>query len=655
MHDDSAPHSWRRPLLLLAGTTLLTLGAAMTWVRVTTPTPEGDTIAEVDELEAQEHRVYFAAPSPEPPTLLDPYDVGGSGLVAMGRWDSGARHKGEEGKMGRPSAKSKRGLYAMKGPSSSSGPVSRRRAPEPTPADFGLTTTAQDSMSTFSVDVDTASYALMRRSLHEGLELPPESVRIEELVNYFDYDYPAPDADAALPFSVTSELAACPWNDAHALLQIGLRGKEVVLPPGTGLNLVFLIDTSGSMQGPDRLGLIQRAVGELTEHLTADDRISIVTYAGDAGLVLPPTPGDRRADILDALTSLHSGGGTHGSGGIDLAYATAQSRFIDGGINRVVLMTDGDFNIGIYDHDELIAMIERKREAGVSLSVLGFGFGNLRDETMEQLADHGNGNYAYIDSILEARKVFIEEASSTFVTIAKDVKLQTTFDPDRVESFHLVGYDNRVLEHAEFADDHKDAGEVGAGHTVTALYEVKLRAGSDPDAPLGSLAIRHKAPDGDTSERTDVPLDAPLRPSASTTDRFRFAAAVAEFGLLLRRSPRVRGQTYADVMSLAVDARGRDPHCYRAEFLHLVALAAQRAGETVRAPLQTCVPTADDDPDTDDAAEDVAAGPSLTQRARAWVVSIPEVLHILPPLLALPFFVLAWRERRRTPQVRRRR
>ncbi len=643
MHDDSAPHSWRRPLLLLAGTTLLTLGAAMTWVRVTTPAPEGDTIAEYDELETQPHRVAFAPLRESPPEreAYDGDDVGGVGV----------RHKGEEGRMGRPSARARNGLYAMKGPSM--GLVSTRRAHAPAAADLGLTATRDDGMSTFSVDVDTASYALMRRSLQEGFDLPAQSLRIEELVNYFDYDYPGPDSDAALPLSVTTELSVCPWNEAHALLQVGLRGKEVALPPGTGRNLVFLIDTSGSMEGPDRLGLIQQAVGELTERLTGDDRISIVAYAADVGVMLPPTPGDRRAEILDALMTLHSGGGTHGSGGIELAYALAQAHMIEGGINRVVLMTDGDFNVGISDHDRLVAMIERKRDAGVSLSVLGFGFGNLRDETMEQLADHGNGNYAYIDSILEARKVLIEEASSTFVTIAKDVKLQTTFDPARVEGFRLIGYDNRVLEHEAFADDREDAGDVGAGHTVTALYEIELRPGSDPRAPLGSLAIRHKAPDADTSEHTEVALDPRLRPLSATTDRFRFAAAVAELGLLLRKSPRVGEATYADVMALASDARGADPHCDRAEFLQLIALAAARAGQTVRAPSRRCVPATE--PETADAPPPTLEAPSLTQRARAWVVSIPEVLHVLPPLLALPFFVLAWRERRRTPRVQRHR
>lgn len=648
MHDDSAPSSWRRPLLLLAGTTLLTLGAAMTWVRVTTPVPEGDTIAGVDETEPQASRVPFA-----PPAENTDDEAGGIGV----------RHKGEEGRMGRPTSKAKRGQYAMKGPRWPAGPIGTglvstgsARPPE-LGAELrpGLTATADDHVSTFSVDVDTASYSLVRRALQGGLDVPTASVRLEEMINYFDYDYPAPDADADVPFSVTTELGACPWNPDHSLLQVGLRGKQASLPPGTGRNLVLLIDTSGSMRGPDRLGLIQRAVGELTEHLSADDRISIVTYASDAGLVLPPTPGDRRAEILDALETMHPGGGTHGSGGIDLAYATAQSQLIEGGINRVVLMTDGDFNVGVSDHDELVAMIERKREAGVSLSVLGFGFGNMRDGTMEQLADHGNGNYAYIDSIFEARKVFIDEASSTFVTIAKDVKLQTTFDPDRVASFRLVGYDNRILADEDFADDRKDAGEVGAGHTVTALYEVQLRDDADTDGALGSLAIRYKAPDGDTSEQTDIALSPSLRPMSATTDRFRFAAAVAQFGMLLRGGEeRPDASTYADVMELAAGARGRDAHCYRAEFLDLVAVAARRADIPLDAPRLSCVPSADPEVAVAVASSEAADEVTLTQRARQWVVSIPDVLHLLPPLLALPFFVLAWRQRRRPPHDVRR-
>jgi Ca-activated chloride channel family protein len=643
-HDRSPPGTttahpgWRRPLLLLAGTTLLTIGAAMTWVRMTEPEPfraiaSAEGPSEPDLLETESVELALEAPPPEAEDADD--EAGGYGV----------RHKGEEGVMGHPSAKQLSGLYAMSG----SGLVSTGR-----PQENRTTRTTADRRSTFSVDVDTASYSLVRRMLRESGLPHADTVRTEELINYFDYDYPVPTGDA--PFSVTAELGDCPWNADRKLLHVGLQGKVVAAQDVPARNLVFLIDVSGSMEGADRLGLARQGLQSLTEQLDADDRVSIVVYAGAAGQVLPPTPGDDHPAILDALQRLSAGGGTNGSQGIDLAYATAQSQFIKGGINRVILLTDGDFNVGVSDHDELIAMIERKRDAGVSLSVLGFGFGNTRDSTMEQLADHGNGNYAYIDSLLEARKVFVDEAASTLMTIAKDVKLQVEFDPETVESFRLIGYENRVLAHQDFDDDTKDAGEIGAGHTVTALYEVDLREGADADDALLDLGIRYKDPDGDESRRIDHHVDAQVTELAETSDDFRFSAAVAGFGLMLRESEYVRDWSFGDVQRLAFGAMGDDPHCYRAEFLELVSLAGRHRGESLQPPATACQPHAPEPARTVatevfDVHED-SHEVSLTARARAWIVSIPDVLHVLPPLLAFPFFVLAWRDRRRTTRRR---
>ncbi|HYH86873.1 MAG TPA: VWA domain-containing protein, partial [Pyrinomonadaceae bacterium] len=339
---------------------------------------------------------------------------------------------------------------------------------------------ARAPLSTFSIDVDTASYSNTRRFLTEGRLPPKDAVRIEELVNYFSYDYPQPAGSA--PFSVTTEVAECPWNAKHKLVHIGLQGKRVSnedMPPA---NLVFLLDVSGSMNAPDKLPLVKSALRMLTGQLGARDRVAIVVYAGSSGLVLDSTPGDRKGEIVGALERLQAGGSTNGGDGIQLAYRVAQDNFIQGGTNRVILATDGDFNVGVTGDDALVRLIEEKRRGGVFLSVFGFGTGNLNDSMMEKLADKGNGNYAYIDGDAEARKALGEQVGGTLVTIAKDVKIQVEFNPRLVAGYRLIGYENRLLADRDFNDDTKDAGEIGAGHTVTALYEI-VPAGQKVENP----------------------------------------------------------------------------------------------------------------------------------------------------------------------------
>ncbi|HET6585834.1 MAG TPA: VWA domain-containing protein, partial [Nannocystaceae bacterium] len=372
-------------------------------------------------------------------------------------------------------------------------------------------TVADDPLSTFSIDVDTAAYSNVRRFLHDG-ELPPASaVRLEELVNYFDYAYDEPEGEH--PFSVDAELAACPWNDEHLLVHVGLQGKTIASERVPARNLVFLLDVSGSMNEPDKLPLLKHALGLLAKQLRAEDRVSIVVYAGASGLVLEPT-NDRRK-IERALARLEAGGSTNGAQGIELAYQIARKSFVKGGINRVLLASDGDFNVGVTDLGELVKMIETERESGVALTVLGFGRGNLGDATMEQLADHGNGNYSYIDGPREAEKVLMREVDSTLVTIAKDVKIQVEFNPAEVAEYRLIGYENRMLAREDFNNDKVDAGDIGAGHRITALYEIVPAGTSGRIDPLryaaaqpsiiaghGEIAnvrLRYKLPDGDTS------------------------------------------------------------------------------------------------------------------------------------------------------------
>ena len=442
-------------------------------------------------------------------------------------------------------------------------------------------------LSTFSVDVDTAAYANVRRFLNDGALPPRDAVRIEELINYFRYDYPAPSADA--PFSVTTELAACPWNSRHRLALIGLRGR---IPPRTdppARNLVFLIDVSGSMAEPAKLPLVQQGLRLLARELTARDRVAIVVYAGASGLVLPSTPGDRLSVIDAAIAGLQGGGSTNGAAGIQLAYRVAREQFVPGGVNRVILATDGDFNVGVTSRGDLESLIETERESGVYLSVLGVGTGNLQDATMEMLADKGNGNYSYLDTVHEARKVLVEEAGGTLETIAKDVKIQVEFNPAAVAGYRLIGYENRLLRDEDFNDDRKDAGDIGAGHTVTALYEI-VPAGDPvpsqvdplryqrpaPSSPAGHgdellmLKLRYKAPDGGESRLIAAPMAARV---GAMSANLGFASAVAEAGLVLRGSPERGRATLAAAAARARQHRGDDAGGYRGEFITLVETA----------------------------------------------------------------------------------
>ncbi len=453
------------------------------------------------------------------------------------------------------------------------------------------------ALSTFSIDVDTASYSNVRRFLREGRLPPADAVRIEELINYFDYDYPTPEGKE--PFSTYAEVSDCPWNTEHRLVHIGIKGRVLDKERIPARNLVFLLDVSGSMESPDKLPLLTRGLSMLAKDLRDEDRLSIVVYAGASGLVLPPTSGSQRGKVLEALNQLRAGGSTNGAAGIELAYDVAQRNFVKGGINRVILATDGDFNVGPSSEGELVRIIEQKRKSGVFLTVLGFGTGNLQDSRMEQLADKGNGNYAYIDSLDEAHKVLVREAGATLVTIAKDVKLQVEFNPAHVASYRLIGYENRKLAARDFNDDTKDAGEIGAGHTVTALYEIVPAGSAEPEATpmvdalryqeqpepsaqarrgeLMTVKIRYKAPDGEQSKLTVTPLVDRHRALSDTSHTFRFSAAVAGFGMLLRGSDKAGTATLEALTELADSAIARDPHGEKRELLDMMR-AAQRLG-----------------------------------------------------------------------------
>ncbi len=442
-------------------------------------------------------------------------------------------------------------------------------------------------LSTFSIDVDTASYSNMRRFLSQGQEPPKGAVRIEELINYFDYDYAQPRGDA--PFSVNTEVSAAPWKPEHRLVHIGLQGKEMAPAEIPGRNLVFLLDVSGSMDAPNKLPLLKRSFSALLQTLNERDRVAIAVYAGASGLVLPSTPASDRAAILGALDNLSAGGSTNGASGIRLAYEVARAHQAKGGVNRVILATDGDFNVGVTSRSDLLDLIEQERKSGIFLTVLGFGMGNYKDSTLEQLADRGNGNYAYIDSFREARKVLVEEANSTLITIAKDVKIQVEFNPAVVGAYRLIGYENRKLRDEDFNDDTKDAGEIGAGHTVTALYEIvspeqakqlakvdalkyqsPSKKASSSSSEIMTVKLRYKAPTGATSKLLSVPIKNATLPAAKTSDNFRFSAAVAAFGMLLRDSEYKASASYDMVRQLALGATGKDPHGYRQEFVSLV-------------------------------------------------------------------------------------
>ncbi len=483
----------------------------------------------------------------------------------------------------------------------------------------------REPYSTFSIDVDNASYSNVRRFINLGQEVPADAVRIEEMINYFRYDYPKPSGEH--PFSVYTEAGICPWNSNHYLLHVGLRGKEIDKKEMQPSNLVFLIDVSGSMDSPNKLPLLKSAFGLLVNELREQDRVAIVVYAGAAGVVLESTPGNRKETIMQALDNLQAGGSTAGGAGLMLAYKIAERNFIREGNNRIILATDGDFNVGVSDNKSMEQLVEEKRGLGIYMTVLGFGMRNIKDDKMEIIADKGNGNYAYIDNIQEARRVLVQEFGGTLFTIAKDVKFQVEFNPAYVKAYRLVGYENRLLADQDFNDDTKDAGEMGAGHTVTALYEI-IPAGSDEtglptvdplryqgsrsgdqsgeigrgegsgatgrvyantpvagtssssrdknagtnDVPreLCNIKLRYKDPEALTSNLFSKTVGTDVKKAGETTDRFRFSAAVAEFGMILRNSKHRGNATTAEVISLASGARGADPDGYRAEFIRLV-------------------------------------------------------------------------------------
>jgi Ca-activated chloride channel family protein len=464
----------------------------------------------------------------------------------------------------------------------------------------GYKNVRNNPLSTFSIDVDNASYSNIRRFINLG-ELPPaDAVRIEEMINYFKYNYPEPEGEH--PFSVYTEMATCPWNKKHFLFQVGLKGKSIdksTLPPS---NLVFLLDVSGSMEDPNKLPLLKSAFGMLVNELRSQDRVAIVVYAGAAGLVLESIPGNRKEVIMRAIENLHAGGSTAGGAGLKLAYAEAQRNFITGGNNRIILATDGDFNVGESSNGGMERLVEAEREKGIFITVLGFGMGNVKDDKMEIIADKGNGNYAYIDNLQEARRVLVREFGGTLFTIAKDVKFQIEFNPARIESYRLIGYENRLLNDEDFNDDKKDAGEMGSGHNVTALYEI-VPAGSDEERPLVdplryqknavyeqhdsdkeyqsarenqsnkeylNIKIRYKKPDGKTSMLLEKPVKGGVKEIGHASENMRFAAAISEFGMILRSSEFKGSSTLEGAITLAGGARGEDEEGYRAEAIRLM-------------------------------------------------------------------------------------
>ena len=442
--------------------------------------------------------------------------------------------------------------------------------------------------STFSIDVDTASYSNVRRFLQQDQWPPAGAVRIEELINYFPYEYPPPTDEA--PFAASVEMAGCPWEPSHRLARIALKGREIDKNARPVSNLVFLLDVSGSMADANKLPLVRSAIKMLVDNFRENDRVAIVVYAGASGLVLPSTTGDQKTEIFRALDRLYTGGGTNGGEGIELAYNVALENFISGGANRVILCTDGDFNVGITDRSRLVKLIEQKAASNIFLSVLGVGMGDYQDSLLEDLADKGNGNFAYIDSLNEARKVLIEQMSGTLITIAKDVKIQVEFNPAHVAGYRLIGYENRMLQTEDFRDDAKDAGEIGAGHAVTALYEIvpagqavpaTAPAVSPEDSPsqpardfgpveILNVRLRYKNPEEHESRELQFPLQHSDKSFAEASPDFQFAAAVAEFGMLLRNSHFSGNATLQGIIEIARANRDWDPHGYRAEFIELV-------------------------------------------------------------------------------------
>jgi Ca-activated chloride channel family protein len=452
----------------------------------------------------------------------------------------------------------------------------------------GFKSVKNNPLSTFSIDVDRASYSNIRRFINQGTRPPVDAVRIEEMVNYFKYDYPEPDGDH--PFSVYTEAAECPWNRENILLHIGLKGVEIDKRELPSSNLVFLLDVSGSMDSYNKLPLLKSAFTMLVNELRPSDRVSIVVYAGAAGMVLEPTSGAKKEKILASINRLSAGGSTAGGAGINLAYKLAEENFIEGGNNRIILATDGDFNIGASSNAEMERLIEKKREKGIYITVLGFGMGNFKDDKMEIIADKGNGNYAYIDNLQEARKVLVSEFGGTLFTIAKDVKFQVEFNPVQVKSYRLVGYENRLLNDEDFNDDKKDAGEMGAGHTVTAIYELvpaesrRVSPSIDPlkyqvskpikendySNELLTIKVRYKRPEASNSILMEQPFTGPILEIEDASENLRFAASVAGFGMLLRDSDNAGNFSLNRVMELASGAKSKDEEGYRGEFIRLI-------------------------------------------------------------------------------------
>ncbi len=450
-------------------------------------------------------------------------------------------------------------------------------------------TVNENPLSTFSIDVDAASYSNVRRYLQEGQLPPAGAVRIEEMINYFHYEYPQPTGDD--PFSINTEISTCPWNSKHKLALVGLQGKKIPVDDLPASNLVFLIDVSGSMDEENKLPLVKASMKLLVDQLREKDHVAIVVYAGNAGQVLPSTSGDKKSVIKSAIDRLEAGGSTAGGAGIQLAYKIAKENFVSKGNNRVILCTDGDFNVGVSSNASLEEMITKERESGVFLTVLGYGMGNYKDSKMEVLADKGNGNHAYIDNFMEAKKVLVSEFGGTLFTIAKDVKLQVEFNPSNVKAYRLIGYENRLLNKEDFNNDKKDAGELGSGHTVTALYEIipvgaenEFEEKVDPlkyqppvkktsdiaSGELMTVKFRYKAPDGEKSKLIEHAVKDTDISIAKTSDNFRFAAAVAEFGMLLRKSEFKQQSSFDNAWKLAKNALGNDAEGYRAEFLKLL-------------------------------------------------------------------------------------
>ena len=456
--------------------------------------------------------------------------------------------------------------------------------------------TASEQLSTFSIDVDTASYANVRRFLAQNMLPPKDAVRIEEMLNYFAYHDAPPSNASEHPFAVHVEVADCPWNAQHRLARIGIAARPIDQAARPPSNLVFLVDVSGSMQPANKLPLVQWSLQRLVEQLGENDQVAMVVYAGASGLVLPSTSCLHKAEIMSAIDQLRAGGSTNGGAGIQLAYDVATQHFIKNGTNRVILATDGDFNVGISNQEELVRLIEAKAKSGVFLSVLGYGMGNIKDGNLEKLADKGNGHYAYIDSPREAYKVLVEEMGSTLVAVAKDVKIQVEFNPARVGAFRLIGYENRIMAHRDFNDDTKDAGEIGAGHHVTALYELvpagkegelpgvdplkytKPAASKSPSNESFTVKLRYKRPDGDTSRLLEYGVVDEGRSFAEASDDLKFASAVAGFGMLLRDSADKGTMTYPGVLEIAESTLTRDSSGYRQEFVAAVRRAKALSG-----------------------------------------------------------------------------